>query len=140
MLEKEHLTMGDATVDIAAQQNTVGDECDRAEWRELVAAKQTALRREIPSEWLLKPDLLASLPVHSSASVRLLEADVPRRSGILSDIEFDITENYSAGQLVQELASGRLSSLAVTTAFCKRAAIAQQLVWRGDCGLFLQYR
>ncbi|KAJ5733144.1 Amidase, partial [Penicillium manginii] len=47
--------------------------------------------------------------------------------GLLSDLELDLTENYTAAQLLAKLASGEASSLAVTTAFCKRAAIAQQV-------------
>jgi amidase len=93
-------------------------------WRALVAQKRNELDKQIPSEWRLDDKLKASvLQGH-----KLIEADVPRRSGLLSDIELDITENYSAVQLLQRLACGEVSSLAVTTGFCKRAAIAQQLV------------
>lgn len=59
---------------------------------------------------------------------QLLEYNLPRRCGLLSESELEITENYPATQLLAKLASGQLSSLAVTTAFCKRAAIAQQVV------------
>lgn len=54
--------------------------------------------------------------------------DFPRRSGLLTNDEIDITENYDAVSLLEAMASGELTSLAVTTAFCKRAAIAHQLV------------
>ncbi|KAI9925651.1 hypothetical protein ASPWEDRAFT_113022 [Aspergillus wentii DTO 134E9] len=105
----------------------MGDAPTKPDWRELVANKQKQLQDAIPSEWRLSDELLQSLPVSSPKGVRLIEADIPRKCGLLSVTELDITENYSAGQLLQKLAAGNLTSLAVTTAFCKRAAIAQQL-------------
>lgn len=98
------------------------------DWKELVAEKQNQLRDQIPSEWRLSETLLSSLHPSSPNGGHLIETNVPRQSGILSDIELDITENYSAGQLLQKIAAKDVTSLAVTTAFCKRAAIAQQLV------------
>ncbi|RAL06112.1 amidase [Aspergillus ibericus CBS 121593] len=85
---------------------------------DLVARKRRECQEKIPSEWTLSRDLLA-VPPH------LLEYDLPRRSGILSEDELDLTENFSATQLLAKLASGQVSSLEVTTAFCKRATIAQ---------------
>ncbi|KAL4906277.1 hypothetical protein BDW74DRAFT_167394 [Aspergillus multicolor] len=92
-------------------------------WQEIVAERRKELDALIPSEWRLSEEFMASLP----ANGRLLQADPVRKSGLLSETELDITENYTAGQLLQRLAWGDVSSLAVTTAFCKRAAIAQQL-------------
>ncbi|CAG8004237.1 unnamed protein product [Penicillium salamii] len=91
-------------------------------WQDLVTAKQQECKEKIPLEWRINTEhpALAKTP-------RLIEADIPRRSGLLSDTELDITENYTANQLLVRLATGRVSSLDVTTAFCKRAAIAQQL-------------
>ena len=94
------------------------------DWRTLVARKREQLDDQIPSEWRLTERFLATIPT----SGRLIEADVIRGSGILSEIELDITENYSATELLVELSKGNRSSVQVTTAFCKRAAIAQQLV------------
>ena len=92
-------------------------------WETLVAKKQEQLSKDsIPAEWRLPQDLKLPDKVH------VIAADVPRLSGLLSKDELDITEKYSAGQLAQKLATGEFTSLAVTTAFCKRAAIAQQLV------------
>ncbi|KAL5045643.1 hypothetical protein BDW71DRAFT_183621 [Aspergillus fruticulosus] len=92
-------------------------------WQAAVAERRKELDLLIPAEWKLSEEFRVSL----SADGRLLQADPVRKSGILSEAELDITENYSAGQLLQRLAWGDVSSLAVTTAFCKRAAIAQQL-------------
>lgn len=101
-----------------------------ADWQELVARKRRECLEKIPREWILSGDLL--LKLHP----RLLEYDLPRRCGLLSESELDVTENYTATKLLAELASGHLSSLEVTTAFCKRAAIAQQVVSRApDCDL-----
>lgn len=52
---------------------------------------------------------------------------VPKSCGILTAGELAITES-SAVDLVSQLAAGKLTSVAVTTAFCKRAAIAHQLL------------
>lgn len=93
-----------------------------ADWKELVARKCRECRDKIPREWTLSEDILKELPTH------LLEYDLPRRSGLLSDLELDVTENYTATELLIKLASGQVSSLVVTTAFSKRAAIAQQAV------------
>lgn len=99
-----------------------------ASWQTLVARKRQQCADNIPPEWRLPDALLQSLNLSSPTGERLIAADIPRRSGLLSDSELDVTENYTATQLVGKLAAGELSSLEVTTAFCKRAAIAQQLV------------
>lgn len=99
------------------------------DWRTLVARKRKRLDTQIPSEWRLTEKFLATIP----ANGRLIEADVVRGSSILSEKELSITENYSATELLDELSKGEISSVEVTTAFCKRAAIAQQLV----CPFFL---
>lgn len=51
----------------------------------------------------------------------------PEKSGILSADELRIT-TLSATDLVTYLARGELKSVDVTLAFCKRAALAHQLV------------
>jgi len=52
---------------------------------------------------------------------------IPRACEILSSAEINITESYSVKTLLSALACRKLSALDVATAFCKRAAIAQQL-------------
>ncbi|OOQ84839.1 general amidase-B [Penicillium brasilianum] len=91
------------------------------DWQELVARKRRDCQDKIPREWTLSADILKELPKN------LLEYDLPRRSGLLSDLELDVTENYTATELLIKLASGQVSSLEVTTAFSKRACIAQQV-------------
>lgn len=53
--------------------------------------------------------------------------DVPRDCGLLSEKELEITER-TAVDLVKRLAKGELTAVEVTAAFCKRAAIAHQMV------------
>ncbi|KAG6005574.1 hypothetical protein E4U21_007833 [Claviceps maximensis] len=96
---------------------------DSEDWRALVSQKRKQVDSQIPRAWRLDNALLTS----TLNSGKLLEADIPRRSGILTQQEIEITEQYSAEQLLRRLARAELTSLAVTTAFCKRAAIAQQL-------------
>ncbi|KGO70041.1 Amidase, fungi [Penicillium expansum] len=101
----------------------MGSEAAPTNWQDLVIAKRHECEQKIPRDWLLSADQLAL----AQESPRVLDIDLPRRSGVLSEVELDLTENYTASQLLVKLASGQVSSLAVTTAFCKRAAIAQQV-------------
>ncbi|KAI9158302.1 amidase-6 [Paramyrothecium foliicola] len=89
-------------------------------WQERAADKKKRIDATIPEAWRIKD-------VPTAASVM----DYPRQSGILSTEELDITES-SATDLVHKIAAGELTSVAVTTAFCKRAALAHQLL---NCNL-----
>lgn len=93
------------------------------------AEKRARCQRLIPKAWELPSALVQSLshPLESSKN-NLVELDIPRRSGLLTEKELRITEAYDVQGLLKALASGELTSLEVTVAFCKRAAIAQQLV------------
>ncbi|EMC92294.1 hypothetical protein BAUCODRAFT_284403 [Baudoinia panamericana UAMH 10762] len=90
-----------------------------ATWHDIAARKQRERADRIPKKWRLPNERF-----QDNDSV----LDVPRRCGLLSKQDIRITESYDASTLVAELAAGRLSSLDVVTAFCKRAAIAQQVV------------
>ncbi|KAM0711024.1 hypothetical protein Q7P35_001763 [Cladosporium inversicolor] len=87
-------------------------------WRDIAARKKAEQQARIPEAWRVPEST-------NFEQSNLLQ--VPRQSGILTDVELQITEEYSATELVDELAQGNLRSSDVTTAFCKRAAIAQQL-------------
>nr|AAK29061.1 acetamidase [Aspergillus rugulosus] len=89
-------------------------------WEELAADKRARLAKTIPDGWKIQ-----TLPAEDSV------IDFPKKSGILSEAELKITE-ASAADLVAKLAAGQLTSVEVTLAFCKRAAIAQQLT---NCAL-----
>lgn len=85
-------------------------------WEDLASDKRTRIASSIPSEW--KVDT-------SSSPDNVLS--VPKSCGLLSSQELEITES-SAVDLVARLAKGELKSYDVTLAFCKRAAVATQLV------------
>lgn len=91
-------------------------------WQEKVAAKQAEAWAKIPIEWRLPEDILQQVETD-----KLNILDVPTKCGILSDKELKITEIPDATALRDKLAAGELNAAEVTTAFCKRAAVAQQL-------------
>jgi amidase len=85
-------------------------------WEKTASDKKARIAASIPQEWRLKSE-----PTEDSVM------DYPKKSGIMSAEEIAITES-SATDLVAQMASGKLTSVTVTTAFCKRAALAHQLV------------
>jgi amidase len=85
-------------------------------WEKTAADKKARIAASIPEEWRIK-----TLPTEDSVM------NFPKISGIMSLEEIAITES-SASDLVAQMAAGKLTSVAVTTAFCKRAALAHQLV------------
>lgn len=98
-------------------------------WQEKAASKRQANASLIPKEWRLPDSVISSLnlPLEKNAN-DLIRSDVIRKSGILTERELMITEKYTLASLVCALADGTLTSLEVTVAYSKRAAIAQQLV------------
>jgi amidase len=54
--------------------------------------------------------------------------DVPKTCGILTEREISITEENDAVDIVEKIRQQEYTAEEVTVAFCKRAAIAQQLV------------
>ncbi|KAG9779651.1 general amidase-like protein, partial [Aureobasidium melanogenum] len=89
-----------------------------APWQSIARRKQQEQLNSIPKDWILK-----TRPAANRNNVLA----IPRECGLLSAREIELTERYDATALVQELAAKRLKSVDVVTAFCKRAAIAQQL-------------
>jgi amidase len=85
-------------------------------WQKIAEDKKARIAASIQEEWRIK-----SLPTDDSIIL------YPSQSGIMSSEELAIAESSAMG-LVAELATGKLTSVAVTTAFCKRAAMAHQLV------------
>lgn len=86
-------------------------------WEEAAADKRSRIAESIPQEWRIETP-----PTEDNVM------DYPKKSGIMTAEELSITES-SATELVAKLATGDLTSVAVTTAFCKRAALAHQLVF-----------
>lgn len=87
-------------------------------WESIVDEKRARQLAAIPPAWRL-PE-----PVRTS-SQSLLE--IIRSCGILTSEELQWTEVMDISELVSLVASRKVSSVQLTTAFCKRAAIAQQL-------------
>ncbi|KAF7791824.1 hypothetical protein EIP86_002848 [Pleurotus ostreatoroseus] len=87
-------------------------------WRELVRDKRERQAQSIPKHWIISPPDNTVLDV----------TEIPRQCGLLTAKELEITETTDVATLLNQLASGELSSLEVTTAFCKRAIVAHQVV------------
>ncbi|KUJ21697.1 general amidase-like protein [Mollisia scopiformis] len=87
-------------------------------WKAIAARKQAERLSRIPKSWLL-----SSLPPSSTLDVR----SIPRSSGILTPLELGITENNDATSLSAAIRARKYTAVQVTTAFCKRAVIAQQV-------------
>ncbi|KAF5252860.1 hypothetical protein FANTH_2184 [Fusarium anthophilum] len=73
----------------------------------------------VPDELRLPKSLIDNPPKNVT--------NIPKTCGILTDQEIDITENYDATALAAAIASRKFTSVAVVTAFAKRAIIAHQL-------------
>ncbi|KAH9863702.1 hypothetical protein J1614_009634 [Plenodomus biglobosus] len=84
-------------------------------WEDVAAHKRARIAKSIPEEWKIK-----DLPKDDN------HFDYPKKLGLLSAQELEWTES-TATELVARLAKGALKSVDVTLAFCKRAALAQQL-------------
>lgn len=88
---------------------------------ELQARKaKNILENSIPRQWLLPDD---KLPPADEKSVM----DFPRKSGLLTERELDITE-LSATALVEEMGADKLSAEEVVVAFLKRSVLGHNLV------------
>jgi amidase len=106
-------------------------EASAASWQTKVAEKRAQRQKAIPTEWLLPEsvtNIIPPIPDLSKFKINLIDLDIPRKSGLLTQHELEITEDHDVASLLEHLSTGRLTSAEVTLAFCKRAAVAQQLV------------
>jgi amidase len=88
-------------------------------WQDIAARKRRQRDAHIPIEWrvdVAKYEGLNSL-LH-----------VPQDCGLLSERELKITEQHDAVAIVEKIRDGVFTVEDVITAFCKRAAIIQQVV------------
>ncbi|KAI5862039.1 amidase [Durotheca rogersii] len=92
-----------------------------ADWETAVAEKKRELATAIPDAWRIPEGAL------SGSETKLVAQDAVRASGVLSPAELAITEDNTAAQLLAKIAQRELTAVEVTTAFAKRAAVAQQL-------------
>lgn len=86
-------------------------------WQKIAAEKRHQIYTALPPSYLVDKILLQ----------RESAIDIPRNSGILTEKELRITESRAV-DLVEQLKNRAYSAVEVTTAFCKRAAIAHQAV------------
>ncbi|KAF7977397.1 hypothetical protein HWV62_4023 [Athelia sp. TMB] len=85
-------------------------------WKSIALEKKHKQQQEIPKEWLV------SVPGEEVSNV----TGFPEKCGLLSPREIEITNTGVQG-LLERLSQGFWSSVEVTTAFYKRAIIAQQV-------------
>lgn len=90
------------------------------DWQSIAKAKREALFNSIPSEWRIPQE---KLPSEDQLDV----TSFPKQSGMLSEKELEIT-SLPAQEILRRLHDRTWTSEEVTKAFCKRAAIAHQLV------------
>ncbi|KAK9332148.1 amidase signature domain-containing protein [Lipomyces starkeyi] len=81
------------------------------------AAKKKALIDAIPTDWRVE------IPSDLDNLTKFAEC-----CGVLTDKEVEITSNYDAVGLLEQVHKGVYTSLEVTIAFCKRAALAHQAI------------
>jgi len=93
-------------------------------WKEKTADYRVSALAKIPEAWRL-PEKYSHLLADPTSSKSVLH--VPGECEILTPAELKITEEYTAISLAAALAKRELNAVDVTTAFCKRAAVAQQL-------------
>ncbi|KAJ3536825.1 hypothetical protein NM208_g6489 [Fusarium decemcellulare] len=94
------------------------------DWQVLIEKKQADREARIPQDWRL-PEAVAS---KVSPENRISAFDLLEESALLTPAELAITDRHDATTLLDMMATSRITCYDVTQAFCKRAAIAHQLV------------
>lgn len=87
-------------------------------WQQLVDRKTQQRDEAIRNEWQISPPSPDQLDVTT----------IPESSHLLTSFELEITETSDVELILNNLASGRWTSVDVTKAFYKRAVIAHQVV------------
>jgi hypothetical protein len=87
-------------------------------WKQRASLKRQEQAAQIPEHWRLNPTP-SPLP---RSTLEFID-----KSDLLTPREHQITSTLSTSRLLSQIASKEITCLEVTTAFCKRAAIAQQL-------------
>ncbi|KAK8050124.1 hypothetical protein PG994_011854 [Apiospora phragmitis] len=91
-------------------------------WQTLATEKQAAQANKIPKGWRLPSEYLAGDETSAHGVM-----EIPAKCGILNAEELHITQDFNAVTLAIAVQRGTIKAKSVATAFCKRAAIAQQL-------------
>lgn len=87
-------------------------------WKEAARARREQQHASIPPAWRLK-----SIPPDFRDSRHVIDL-----SGLLTPKELDITSTVGVGKILRKYEEGDWSVEEVVTAYCKRAAIAHQLI------------
>ena len=82
------------------------------------------LRKRKERQSRIRPEWQINIGVDAGVDVR----DIPAKSGLLTLRELEITSDNDAVDILAKIRTREYSAVEVTRAFCKRAAIAQQLV------------
>ena len=90
------------------------------QWKDISAKAKEKLHSSIPPEWRIPQD---QLPPPDQLDV----TSFPAKCGLLTDAELAITDSH-ATEIVKNIAAGDWKAEDVTIAFCKRAAVAHQVV------------
>lgn len=99
---------------------------EEAGWKSISKQKIADRTSRIPKSWLLPTSVIPKdPPVFEDGPQNVLQ--LPLTCETLTAAEIKITNSASVHGLLSIIASKQLSATEVTTAFCKRAAIAQQL-------------
>ncbi|GFP52848.1 acetamidase [Trichoderma asperellum] len=89
----------------------------QATWQDIASRKRAERDSKIPAEWRI------SIPLEKGKPIDLI-----LRCGILTERDLALTNpTHDATDLVSQLSSGAVTAEDVVRAFCKRAAVAQQL-------------
>jgi amidase len=92
----------------------------QSDWRTIAERKRVARDALIPDAWRFPPSHMPNADV-------LDVMHIPVQCGILSAAELEITD-ISAEGILERIRDELWTARAVCLAFCKRAAVAQQLV------------
>lgn len=90
------------------------------DWQSIAKAKRAAVVESIPLQWLVPKDILPN-------DTQLDVTTFPETSGFFTESELEITSTRLPN-LLERIHSRTWTSEEVTKAFCKRAAVAHQLV------------
>ncbi|KAJ7129286.1 general amidase [Mycena epipterygia] len=88
-----------------------------SDWEVLCTRRKRVQIESIPQDWIIEP------PPKTQMNVM----NVPSQCRLLDDLELEITETVDVQIILEKLRLAEWSSVQVTTAFYKRAIIAQQL-------------
>ena len=89
-------------------------------WEAIAEKKRQALKSSIPAEWVIPKDIF---PPEDQLDVTTF----PKESGFFTGRELEITST-PAQTILSHISSGSWTAEEVAKAFCKTAAVAQQLV------------